>query len=150
MNGKMRVELGIWPIFAFLFGAPAVAATATTAAVAATTGFLTYAGVTGVALLTANSIISMFDRPETNVTEIPGSLAMREFSPQIAQILQQQAEELKKLHEEELKQEEEEKSLEEQKAQQEKLKEAIAKYGPLVLIGSVGLLIVLLKKRKKR
>jgi len=71
INEPMRVELGIWPIFAFLFGTPAVAATSTTAAVAATTGFLTYVGTTVGALLASNALISMFNRPNIESVSIP-------------------------------------------------------------------------------
>jgi len=109
---------------------------------------VTSAVITTVA--TVDSIVKSFQRPNLNTIEIPGGLAERPFSLQITEILQQQADELKKLHEEELKQEEEWKDIETQKAQQEKLKEAVVKFGPLVLIGSVGLLMVIVKKRKKQ
>lgn len=99
---------------------------------------------------TVNSIIKSLDQPKLNPIEIPGGLAERGISLQITEVLQQQASELKKLREEELKKEAEWESIEEQKAQQEKLKEAMSKFGPLVLIGSVGLVIVVLKKRKKQ
>lgn len=141
MNGKMSVNLGVWPIFAFLFN-PAFWAGVKTVAITTATAVPT--------AMTLNSIIQSFDRPETNVAEITGSLAVKEFSPQIAQLLQQQATELTKLHEEELKKEEEMQSLETQKVRQEKLQEAISKYGPLLLIGGGMLLVVLLKKRKKQ
>jgi len=99
---------------------------------------------------TVDFVIKSFQQPDLGGIEIPGGLAERGISFQITELLQEQAAELKKLHEEELKKEEEWKSIEEQKAQQEKLKEAVVKFGPLVLIGSAGLLMVIAKKRKKQ
>ena len=149
INEPMKVELGIWPIFLFLFGAPAVAATATTAAVAATTGFLTYAAIAGGALMTANSIIQSFNRPGGNSVSIPGMAAIQGLSPSISRELQRQQTELERLNQEELQRVEEQKKSEEQKALQQKSQNILVKYGPFIAVGGVVLVAVLLSRRKK-
>ena len=151
MNDEMRVELGIWPIFAFLVGTPAVAATATTAAVAATTGFLTYVGVTAGALLASNALISMFNRPNIESVSIPGLEAARGLSPEVATALQRQQTELERLQQEALKKQEELAKVETQIATKQKTENLLSKYGTFLVAGGAVLVIVLaVRKRKKK
>jgi len=150
INEPMKVELGIWPIFAFLFGTPAVAATATTAATAATTGFLTYAAITGATLLTANSLISMFNRPQSSQVSIPGVVAARGLSPEVATALQRQRTELETLQQEALKKQEELSAIEAEVATKQKTQYALSKYGPFLIAGGAALVIVLAVKKKKK
>ena len=150
INEPMKVELGIWPIFAFLFGKAAVAATATTAATAATTGFLTYTGIAAAGLLTANSLISMFNRPESNTVSIPGALAARGLSPAVATALQKQRTELETLQQEGLKKQEELENVEAQVAIKQKTEYSLSKYGPFLVAGGAVLLILLIARKRKK
>ena len=157
MNEGMRVELGIWPIFAFLFGTPAVAATAATAttaataAVAATTGFLTYTAIAGGTLMIANSLVQAFNRSESNPVSIPGMVAARGLSPEVATALQRQRTELEILQQEALKKQEELKKVEIQAVTKQKTENLLSKYGLFLVAGGVVLVTVLAvrKKRKK-
>jgi len=132
----MKVELGFFQFFAFLFN-PAF-----------WSGVATVGQVAGVAM-TANSIIQSFNRPGTSSSSVEGMAAIQGLSPSIARELQRQQTELEKLNQEELQRVEEQKKIEEQKVLQQKNQNILVKYGPFIVVGGIVLSVVLLSRRKK-
>ena len=137
MNEEMKVELGFWPIFAFLFN-PAF--WAGVGQVTAGTG----------ALMTANSLISMFNQPKSSQVSIPGVEAARGLSPEVATALQRQQTQLEALQQEGLKEQEELKNIEAQTALKQKTQNILSKYGPFLVAGGAVLVIVLIAKKKRK
>ena len=142
INEPMKVELGIWPIFAFLVN-PAFWAGVGQVAVTGTQ-------VASAAMLT-NSIVQMFNRPETNPVSVEGAAAARGLSPEVATALQRQQTELEALHQEELKKQEELAKVETQIATKQKTENFLSKYGLFLVAGGAVLVTVLaVRKRKKK
>ena len=145
VNEKMRVELGIWPIFLPFIWAGSALWTVGTAAVAALPTIATAAG----SLMAVNSLVSMFNQPKAESVSIPGAEAARGLSPEVATALRRQQTELERLQQEELKRREELKSVETQVAIKQKTENFLSKYG-LFLVAGGAVLITVLAIRKKR
>lgn len=138
INEPMKVELGFFQIFAFLFN-PAF-----------------WAGVTQVttsasALMLTNSIVQSFSQPKTESVSMPGVLASRGLSPAVATALRKAQTELEALQQEGLKKQEELATIETQTALKNKTANFLSKYGLFLVAGGTVLITVLaVRKRKKK
>lgn len=97
--------------------------------------------------LTADKMIKTFNAPEVKRASIPGKLAQKGFSGQIAKQLKQSNQKLQQLQQKETKLAKMQKELENKVQKKAKIKALIAKYGPYAVMAAVGIGTYLLVKR---
>lgn len=137
-KSQMRVNLGIWPIFAFLTNPAFWTATGQVVTTAATTA----------ASYGVSQLFNSMSSPQYNPSTYVGSIATRNMasSPQTTALLQQQ-EELNRLHQEQLEKEEELKNLQ---VQAEQKQQTLSKYAPWIVAGGIIFLAVVLFTRRRK
>jgi hypothetical protein len=172
MNDEtMKVELGIWPIFATIgsalwtigkgvlaVGSGLVKGITGLGAAGSAAGAFSFwsnlgmnIGTTLPAVTGITSLIQGFQQPSSgSLANFPQAINARDLNPQIVQYLQQQQQILQQLHQQELEKEEKMKEIEAQLQARQKFEYFVSKYGIWVVSGGAVLGVILLAKARKK